>query len=380
VNVEMPHPLLLVSCSGRMLARSAARAGLRPFVLDLFADQDTRDVAAHCEAVAPGRIGFDPDGLVRAADRLAPPGRGFSLVYGSGLDVDSGLLESLTRGRTVYGNSPETLSVLKTPESFFDLLGKLDIPHPEISRVPPPDPHRWLIKSGCSEGGKQVRLAAEIEPGPRDYYQRRLPGSALSALFLADGENALIIGFNTLWTASHDRGRPFLFAGAVNRAGLSRRQRGQVQAYVARLTREVSLKGLNSLDFMVDGEVCRVLEINPRPSATLALYDGDFAEGLLACHIGACRGRLGAVGTAGAIVRAFRVLFALRDIDLPDAFVWPDWCADRPVAGSSVARGQPICTIEAEGLAVRAVSASIKMREQELSRRLYSSGVRIEQV
>lgn len=122
MNPALPDKLLLISCAARMLAKSAVKAGIRPIVLDLFADQDTREYALHCEAVIPAEIGFDGASLLQAADRVAPAEQGFSLVYGSGMDVEPSLLEGLGRGRTVYGNSPDILRLLKTPETFFDLL------------------------------------------------------------------------------------------------------------------------------------------------------------------------------------------------------------------------------------------------------------------
>ncbi|HYE35988.1 ATP-grasp domain-containing protein [Methylocaldum sp.] len=367
---DMPERLLLLGCSARMLAQSAARAGIRPVSIDFFADQETRACSEYCAVVNPAEIGFERKCLLQAAERLAPADRAFALVYGSGLDADPGILEELARGRTLYGNPPEILYLLKTPDTFFDLLRRLDIPYPESVRMRPSDPENWLLKSGCSEGGKGVRFPAQAEPGATDYYQRRLPGKALSALFLANGQNAGIIGFNTLWTASHHVGQPFLFAGAVNRADITPEQRWQVQAYVTRLVRAVSLKGLNSLDFMLDGEVCRVLEVNPRPSATMVLYDGDFPQGLLAEHIRACRGEFRDTGRPGDTVRAFKAFFSLWDLEVSEAMAWPDWCADRPVPGVCIGVDQPVCTIHAEGADRRSVELLIEQRKSELLKRL----------
>jgi predicted ATP-grasp superfamily ATP-dependent carboligase len=369
MNTDLPERLLIVSSSARMLARSAARAGLHPIALDLYADADTRECSEIAEATAPGRAGFDPDSLLEAAARLAPAEH-YSLVYGSGMDVAPDLLERLAKGREVFGNPPEILRRLKTPDTFFALLRRLDIPFPEIRWNPPSDPQNWLVKSGCSEGGKGVRFCAQETPaGDGEYYQRRLPGPPMSVLFLADGERARIMGFNTMWTASHP-GQPFLFAGAINRAELSRGQCEELRDCVARLVRAAGLKGLNSLDFMLDGGVCRVLEVNPRPSATMALYDRDFPEGLLARHIRACQGRLDDIGFPGRAVRAFRAVFAPRTVTVPEAVVWPDWCADRPVPGTSVPAGQPLCTIEAEGVECQEAEALLARRKTEIFERL----------
>jgi predicted ATP-grasp superfamily ATP-dependent carboligase len=53
---------------------------------------------------------------------------------------------------------------------------------------------------------------------------------------------------------------------------------------------------------------------------------------------------------------------------------WPDWCADRPLPGSSIAAGQPLCTIEAEGNRRGEVEALIARRKAALWRRLAAHG------
>jgi predicted ATP-grasp superfamily ATP-dependent carboligase len=46
---------------------------------------------------------------------------------------------------------------------------------------------------------------------------------------------------------------------------------------------------------------------------------------------------------AGAIV------YAQHDIPAAPAFDWPEWTADRPVAGSRVGAEQPLCSVFARG-------------------------------
>ena len=309
---------------------------------------------------------MDPAVLLEAAHRLAPPESGYALVYGSGLDIKPDLLEALSAGRKVYGNAPETLRLLKSPRCFFGLLDRLAIPYPETRFDPPADPWGWLVKPSCGEGGKGVGFCAQAAPpGAELYYQRQLPEPPMSALFLADGENARIIGFNTLWTARLP-GQPFLYAGAINRAELGPDQQAQIADAIARLTQATGLRGLNSLDFMRDSALCRALEINPRPSATLSLYDADFPEGLLARHIRACRGNLGPPWQAGATIRASKAVFARRGSTIPTGFSWPAGCCDRPMPGESIAAGQPICTVEAEGQSHQEVESLIRLREASL--------------
>ncbi|MEO8009113.1 MAG: tetrahydromethanopterin C1 transfer protein, partial [Betaproteobacteria bacterium] len=66
-------PLLLVSACGRALAQSAARAGLKVVVLDLFNDIDVRALAVASRSVTARTGKFDARHLLAAAQRLCAP-------------------------------------------------------------------------------------------------------------------------------------------------------------------------------------------------------------------------------------------------------------------------------------------------------------------
>ncbi len=367
-SADLPEKLLIISCSARMLAQSAARAGIRVVTLDHYADADTRASAAVSETVPFQNGGFDPPPLVEAALRLAP-GKDYPLVYGSGLDTQPDLLEAFAKSHEVIGNSPAIQRLFRSPPSFFGLLRHCGISYPEIRHERPARTENWLIKSGCSEGGKRVRFCAQDQAGPEDYYQKRLHGPALSALFLADGREAKVIGFNTLWTSASPT-QPFLFAGAMNHAPLDARLRQQVKSHIITLVKASGIKGLNSLDFMIDSrDELQVLEVNARPSATMALYDQDAPEGLLAAHIRACRGEL-AFDAAASSSRAFRVIFAPKRVISMASSAWPAWCADLPVSGSPVVAGEPLCTVRAEGGNPIEAERLLEARLNQLSARL----------
>lgn len=370
--VSGPKTLLLAGVSVRMLAQSAARTGIRPVSLDWFADLDTEECSAVCRTVSDGN-GFDAEKLLRVAARYAPPDGGSAFVYGGGFEGRTDLLDRLASGRVLCGNLPETVHRLKTPGEFLGLLDKLGIPYPEIRWLPPEEPAEagaWLTKQGASQGGLGVCDFRSLgsPPPAGTYFQRKLAGIPHSALFLANGLDARILGFNTLWTSDHLQQTPFLFAGARSHFRLRQRQRTLIRGYVRALTRALSLVGINSLDFMIDHGEIRVLEINPRPSATMALYDPDYPEGLLAYHREAClRGRLGPIRRVRT-VRGFRILYAGRSMRMPPGFRWPDWCGDRPRAGTRIRSGQPFCSIRAESDDPRgaALEQQLSIRERRI--------------
>lgn len=367
---DLPQRVLVASCSARVLADSARKAGIRVVSLDHYADRETRDVSERAFAIVRDGGGFDRDVLLDTALRWAPP-QHYPLIYGSGFDSDPPLLVELAMGREVIGNPPAVHQLFREPRQFFELLDRCDIQHPSICFDRPTDPENWLIKSGCSEGGKRVRFCAEESAGPSDYYQRTVQGDACSLLFLANGTSAVAIGFNTMWTVQHAPYR-FLFVGAVNHVVLSDSQRRQLEGYVLKLVESTGLRGINSLDFLVDARgKPQVIEVNTRPSATMALYDADYPQGILAAHIRACRGDLTSK-LPGCGLRAFRTVLARDQIAVGSRLVWPDWCADKPVSGEVIQPGQPVCTILAQAANSADVTGLIHSRTRQLESLLQS--------
>ena len=381
--MSKPDRFLVVAHSARLLAQSAARAGLPVCALDLFHDDDTARLAQASEAVDPragDSPGFDRDDLLRRAARLCPPSRCRGLVYGAGFEDDTGTLALLARGRELFGNRPELVARLKDPAEFFTLLDRLGIPHPATVLSRPADRRGWLYKRRGASGGAHVidAAAGAGEPAPgAGFFQRRTAGRNLSLLFLADGRQAEVIGISRQFTRGAGE-RRYAYAGAVGPiqlpAAVTRALRDALHALVA----HTGLVGCNSVDFLLQGSQPAVLEVNPRPSATMDLYDGNWPTGLFDAHLRACRGRLprasGAWRARGA--RAHAIVYADRPLRISPDTVFAPWCTDIPRAGSTVAVDAPVCTVHADGADVSAALRQLSRRRHwtvmELTTRLNS--------
>lgn len=360
-----PEPLLILATSGRALAESACRGGWRPRVIDAFADEDTRRAAAGVTAVPLASSGLAPGAVLRAAARLCPA-RGGGVVYGSGIEAQPELLEELSRGRRLLGNTAQVLRTVKDPPAFFALLDELAIPHPEVVFRAAAAGPGWVAKRAAGSGGGHVRpVPAGHVPSAGSYLQRETAGQAMSLLFLADGCRSRALGFNTLRTAPDVPGRPYLYGGAVSRAALAPKAREAVCAAAAALTRALGLRGLNGLDFIDDGERGQVLELNPRPGASFELYDPETPCGLLKLHVQACGGRLPAwVPARASRVRAVSIAYAPRAARIRSGFAWPAWCRDRPTAGQTIRGGEPICSVYAEAQDARRAESEVHARRK----------------
>ncbi|MGH8729446.1 MAG: ATP-grasp domain-containing protein [Burkholderiales bacterium] len=350
--------ILIAAVSGRALAQSASRGRFDPVVLDLFNDRDLRAAAA-ANVCAKGGLRFNERELCSVASTLAA---GLPLVYGAGFEACPQTLSNLARGRKLYGNSPETLARVNDPERFFTLLDDLRIPHPEVSLTLPSSPEGWLAKKAGGAGGWHIGEKIRAKKGC--YFQRRVSGRALSVLFLADGRNTRVIGFNETRTAKLS-GKPFCYAGAISHALVPPTAQAGISITVERLVESLALIGLNGMDFMLEGEEVSILEINARPPATLELYDADFAQGILAAHIRACEGSLPTQFSSDA-VRASTVVYAHSPARITRSVRWPDHASDIPRVGTVIGTGQPICTVHAEGSDFARVEREVRMRADTL--------------
>jgi predicted ATP-grasp superfamily ATP-dependent carboligase len=163
--------------------------------------------------------------------------------------------------------------------------------------------------------------------------------------------------------------RPFVYHGAI---GPVTDLPAHVPVALARavdaLADAFQLRGLGSLDVLVDGDTIRVLELNPRPTATLALYDADMPRGLVLQHVEACKARLpdAPLPIRSTRVRGESTVFTAQRCRIQPAHVSALThlgCHDIPQPGTDVPAGAPLCTVAAHDTTVTHVDEQLATRE-----------------
>jgi uncharacterized protein len=360
--------VLIVAISSRALATSARRGGYRPLVADMFGDEDTLNASyAHVRLAGDLGSGIDERTLIHALKTLSQGQNPVGVVCGTGFEDRTQLLQRLAERWRLLGNRPEVVAKAKSPEFLSSVCADFGIPFPETSLSKPSNPNGWLTKRKGGAGGTHVKPASQSRNiDGQVYYQRRVSGTQIAASFLADGERATILGYSAQWSSPTPR-QPYRYGGAVRPALLAPRTKDLLSAVVHTITAAMSLVGLNSADFLVDGESFWLLEINPRPGATLDIFE-TIDDSLFAQHVAACAGRLvtGSHYPRGA--KAAQIVYAEGDILSVPVLDWPDWTTDRPLAGSTIKAGEPLCTVHARSLAIAGAKAlAEKRRETVLS-------------
>ncbi|HEY8117990.1 MAG TPA: ATP-grasp domain-containing protein [Methylophilaceae bacterium] len=362
----MNNKVIIAAVSARPYAQAASAAGYEVITVDAFADADTRSAASQSYAVSYVQSGFEVADFEACMAKINCD-EVIGFAYASGFDASADLLESVGKRIPLIGNSPKVVRNLKRPLQFFTLLSVLRIPHPEVSFKPLENASGWLYKQCGGSGGTHIRKAlplSSIGPQAGYYFQREAPGVPISLLFAADGMQIKVVGFNLQWV-SPSPSMPYRYGGAVSNVSLPESVKQQLIYAAQQLTAAVGLRGLNSLDAMVNGDEVLVLEINPRLSASFDLYQSpDF--NLFELHLRACARDISDWPQVPKRAKAHYIVYAPCNLELPDAAEWPDWVADIPVGGSVVAADNPLCTLLAEADKTEAAQELVMLRAKAL--------------
>jgi predicted ATP-grasp superfamily ATP-dependent carboligase len=358
-----PPSVLIASVSGRALAQAARRAGYVPLVADFFADADTQQAAHACRKLGAIARGMRERPVLEALEALEAlaPSPILGLVYGAGFEQHPALLQALAGRWPLLGNDAATVARVKSPETFFGALDGLGIPHPETAHERPAMGAGWLAKTRGGAGGSHIVPSRLARRAPHVYFQERVEGRAVSALFVGNGRAARVLGFSEQWTAPKPP-RLWRYGGAVRPATLAPRLVRQMTSAVVSVARHFSIKGLASADFLLDGATPLLLEINPRPGATLDIFDCAGTP-LLGLHVKAVtEGKLPGRRLKFEDAMASAIVYADAGGATPSATVWPAWAKDRPKSAEWIDKNRPICTVVARAPTASRAKRLIKER------------------
>ena len=397
--------LAIAALSARALSQAARTDGYSALALDVFGDVDTQAAAAAWWPLGDGQaLRIQPAKLLAGLQHAANLGA-CGWIAGSGFEADMDLLDAGAAVLPLIGNPAPVWRAVRDPAQFFGCLQAASLPYPPwqagcpqaVSLPYPPwqatapvDASGWLLKHPGSSGGSAVQHLAQWRssglPWPATAYaQRLLPGQPVSLSFIANGRRALVLGCNQQQVQAlvGDGGsRPFGFAGVSGPVALPPAAAATLRRALAVLVAHFQLRGLGSLDALLDGQQVHLLELNPRPPASLQLYPGAAGHGVVAAHIQACQhGRLPAAPRAGqrgrrspARVRGLRVVHTPAALQVTTTLSaqlasWPG-VQDVPQPGTRLATGDPLCSLHCSAASAVAVQAGLHRAQAHLLRHL----------
>ena len=367
---------LIVGASIRALMESAVESGYPVIGIDFFGDLDTRRCGKTVGIV--NDLGLAP--TVKDLMQVARGLTGQGLVYVSGPENHPDELTFWEEQGLLCGNGVSALKQVRDPWQLRQVLSEIGIAMPDFYSVEQwsPDEKRgkWLLKPLNRGGGHGIAelpqekvtaraLISSLGDPSRYIVQEYIPGIPASVTFLADGRQAVVLGTSRQLTGIQGS-QPFIYAGNIVPFDISflqglRTFEEDLIRICKHLAWAFSLRGVNTLDFMVNSSGIWVLELNPRWSASVELIEKWMGERLFSHHIAACKAkgqnRFPSSGDnrkpvhkrslqgfwGKSIVYAQSSFQVTADLDLQS--LYEQGVRDIPPAGTRLESGQPICIV-----------------------------------
>jgi predicted ATP-grasp superfamily ATP-dependent carboligase len=373
--------LVVIGASCRAFAASAVAAGWRVHAADLFGDLDLAAVTEASVRVRDAPGGY-PAALVDAV-RAFPPA---PICYVGAVENHPEVIRAVAADRRLLGSPPEAIAAVRDPWSLRELVRAAGLECPESRRDPAglPTDGSYLRKPLAGAGGRGIVPwdSAADAASVACHWQRRVVGESWSAAFAISAVGGRCIGASLqLMGRPWCHARPFAYCGSIDvpLAMVPGRLRDGLAALAPALS-GCGLRGLVGVDFMVDAAGTPwVVEVNPRPTASMELLERATGESIAAAHVSACGGPVPAAGTTPSAVdlrHAKAVVYAPRQLFVDEAAVARllEWrrrwspAADRPAIADiprpldCIPAGGPICTVFAAAPTAAAAIAELRRR------------------
>lgn len=346
------------------MAESAVHSNYPVIALDAFGDSDLR---TFCEGYSLRRdfqCAFSAANLFQASRGLEFD----CMSYTSNLENYPSIVNNFSNNARILGNTPEVLSRVRNWPELYKTLEtngfRVPVTVYSLDEFPGNFNGQWLQKPVRSGSGRLVSVWKSGQKLKRGYLlQEFVQGLNCSASFIANGIDAVVIGMTEqLIGMPGSRSPNFMYRGNLLPVESSSHVVNdvliinQIQQIATLLTREFGLAGFNGIDFILEeGKVC-VLEVNPRYGASLEVIERAYGLPIYDLHYKAItQGELPNFdirnpGKAGDHFLVKTILYADRDGVAPDTSDWfSRGVRDIPYSGETIKKGQPICTLFAEG-------------------------------
>ncbi len=306
-----------------------------------------------------------PHGFIELA-KQAPPG---PWMYTGGLENYPDVIATISEIRPLWGHEPVQFATVRDPFRMSALLSVHGFTCAAVCPISGVTPKgRWLKKKVRSAGGHDIRDDdLGIEHATGSYLQQFVPGTPASALYVSTPWKVELLGASTQLIGTRWlHAKPFEYTGNI--APVLPDAEWHTLERLGWLFNQYGLKlGLFGVDYIRADGVPVPIEVNPRYTASVEVYEQASGVSVLKKHIEAATCLENSSGqsvdwSAPTELKASRIVgkaiyYAAARITFPISGPWDDsllhcadvWrlpeFADIPHAGSVIEPGQPVFTL-----------------------------------
>ncbi len=265
-------------------------------------------------------------------------------------------------GKTVLGTTVEDIDRAEDREKFLQVLKKLDIPLPKGAttfslehalEAAADIGYPVLVRPSYVLGGRAMEIvyndaelseymtmAVDVSPDKPVLIDRYITGKEIELDAVCDGEDVLVVGImEHIERAGVHSGDSFAVYPTQN---ISRAAKRKIAEYGMALGRELNIKGLFNIQFVMDGEDdVYVIEVNPRASRTVPVLSKvtginmvDLATRIMMGETLASLGYESGVHKEPKMVTVKAPVFSFAKLATVDTFLGPEMKSTGEVMGT----------------------------------------------
>jgi len=276
--------------------RSAVNAGHDVTVVGLLSYRDLSSKARYLSLAHDfgGIFPLNIDSLHKRIGEAALAQSGNLAAYSGGFENQFDIIAKLEQQFELLGNRPEALKQVRNPFRLQEIVNNVGLKMPEIlSPGTIPNPNlKWLRKAVKSGAGARIKPWKKVVPDDPDYIvQQKIDGPPQSVSFIANGKEAKIFAYSEQIIGDEAFGASgYRYVGNLILPQSDQGLIEKLSRLANDLTRAFKLVGLNGIDFILHEDEPYILEVNPRFSASMEIYEDALGQSIFDWHIAGSRG------------------------------------------------------------------------------------------
>jgi len=292
----MRESVVVLGMNVLSFGRSAVNAGHDVTVVGLLHYRDLLSKSRYLSLAHDfgGIFPLNIDSLHKRIGEAALAQSGKLAAYSGGFENQFDIIAKLEQQFELLGNRPEALKQVRDPFRLQEIVNNAGLKMPEmLSPGTTPDPKlQWLRKAVKSGAGARIKPWKKVVPNDPNYIvQQKIDGPPQSVSFVANGREARIFAYSEQIIGDEAFGASgYRYVGNLILPQPDKGLIEKLSRLANDLTRAFNLVGLNGIDFILHENEPYILEVNPRFSASMEIYEDALGQSIFDWHIAGSRG------------------------------------------------------------------------------------------
>jgi len=373
--------LLIIGASTRAAVASARQSSWTIHAMDMFGDIDTRT-----------RSNFQLlNNYPTACISLLPDVQPDAICITGAMENHPRVLQELSTRSTLLAPAVDQIARMRDPLELQAVLASSSCQYPRTfasNQRLPQDKTRWLKKPIASAAGQGIHALNNTHtssPDPTMIIQEQISGRSISVSFLMHPARTEVLGCTEQLLGHRElQANEFQYCGSIGPLRVPASINKQILELGHFLQHEYALRGLIGVDLILQDDQLWLIEINPRYTASMELFESQFDRSMIQLHLDSFSANPASFNRIAHAKMHYgkAVLFARATTQIPNEFQ-PMWqaalncqrptVADLPAIGATVLAGHPLFTIFARSESAARTKAKLHQQAATFYNRLYTT-------